>query len=239
MWYPRRMPGLKPEQIKALYAQFQAPITALDCGEKCAPYNERGVPFCCDTRHAIPTAYQAEWDYLRAGTDLWHLWESGDEHETQRIRAELPAGQVLIECKGHHACQRDFRAITCRAFPFYPYVSAEGEFIGLSYYWEYADRCWVINNLTVVTDEYRCEFIQAYDTLFELHPEEKENFRNHSQYARKVFEKKRRSIPILHRDGELYALSWRSERLRRLSAQRLPKFGPYALAAQLPFPNEV
>lgn len=232
------MPGLKPEQIKALYEQFQAPITALDCGEKCAPYNERGVPFCCDTRHAIPTAYEAEWDYLRASSDLWRLWESEDEAEAQSIRAELPDGQVMIACQGHHACQRGFRSIACRAFPFYPYVTAGDEFIGLSYYWEYADRCWVISNLTVISDEYLDQFVRAYDALFELHPAELENFRNYSQYARKVFESKRRSIPILHREGGLYALSWRSERLRRLSARRLPKFGPYAVAADMPFPDE-
>ena len=114
------MSELNPADFAKIYANFEAPITAFDCGRKCAPYNEYGVPFCCDTDHAIPTAYLLEWVYLEPNTDLWHLWEDDDPDETARLRAETPDGQVLIECLGHQLCQRGFRSITCRAFPFLP-----------------------------------------------------------------------------------------------------------------------
>jgi len=65
-----------------LYAAFAMPATDEDCGLRCAPYNEGGVPFCCDPRHAVPTAYREEWAYLQAHTDLWRLWQDDDPAET-------------------------------------------------------------------------------------------------------------------------------------------------------------
>jgi hypothetical protein len=233
-----------PAEFAALYSRFQAPIAALDCGSKCAPYNEHGVPFCCDTRHAVPTAYQAEWEYLQVSTDLWHLYGSGPGDqgsviEAARLRAQTPEDQVLIACLGYTLCQRGFRSVACRAFPFFPYLDREGEFLGLSYYWEYEDRCWVISNLAVVSPEYRSEFFAAYDWLFEHKPEEKDNFRHHSGLMRQVFGRRRRAIPLLHRNGQAYKVTPRNGRLRRVGIESLPKFGPYRLAARLPFPDEL
>src|SRR5512137_178239 len=104
----------------SLYACFSSPLATVDCGERCAPYNERGVPFCCDTRHAVPTAYLEEWDYLRDSTNLWRRWEGKTPAETSRLASLAPEGQVLIACLGHVHCQREFRSLACRAFPFYP-----------------------------------------------------------------------------------------------------------------------
>ncbi|RMF45208.1 MAG: hypothetical protein D6755_08345 [Anaerolineae bacterium] len=225
--------------FSTLYAAFDAPVTALDCGEKCAPYNEHGVPFCCDTRHAVPTAYEEEWRYLCAHTDLWHLWQGPTPEETAELQAETPDGQVLVECLGAAACQREFRTITCRAFPFFPYLDSGGNFLGMSYYWEYADRCWVANNLQAVTPAYRRQFIEAYEQIFAHMPAEKETFARHSAYMRREFIRRRRRIPLLHRNGNVYQISPRSERLRRCRPEDLPKYGPYRIAAWLPFPDEM
>ncbi len=221
------------------YANFDAPITALDCGKKCAPYNEYGIPFCCDTGHAIPSAYQSEWVFLEPNTDLWHPWESDDPGETERLQAETPAGQILIECLGHQLCQRGFRSITCRAFPFFPYITLQREFIGLSYYWEYEERCWVINHLETVTPAYVQQFIRAYDLLFENIPDELENFRYHAIIMRRIFGRKKRTIPLLHRDGRAFAVTPRNGTLEPIDPAQLPKYGPYELAALMPFPDEV
>jgi hypothetical protein len=238
LWYARRVSGLNASFFETLYGQFKAPIAELDCGQKCAPYNVLGAPFCCDTRHAIPTAYQAEWDYLRKNTNLWHTYESDHQAETQRLRGETPPGQTLIECLGHQHCQRDFRSLTCRAFPFFPYLTSQGEFIGLSYYWEYEDRCWVISNLQIVTHKYRGEFISAFDALFEHLPQERETYLHHSAEMRRIFRQRRRAIPLLHRNRYTYKISPHNERTRRVSVNYWPKFGPYKIAAALPFPDE-
>ena len=232
------MPDLTSGDFAALYPRFNAPIAALDCGARCAPYNERGVPFCCDTRHAVPTAYLPEWEFLKESTDLWHLWEAEQPAETARLQDQTPPGQVLIECLGHRLCQRGYRSITCRSFPFFPYNTRAGEFIGLSYYWEYEDRCWVISNLQIVSPDYRAEFIAAFDWLFEKWPDERESFRYHSTMMRRIFGRRGRAIPLLHRNGEAYKITPRNGRLRRVPVESLPKFGSYKLAAQMPFSDE-
>jgi hypothetical protein len=233
------MSELSTNEFAAVYSSFQAPIAALNCGDKCAPFNERGVPFCCDTRHAVPTAYKSEWDYLKANTDLWHLWEAGDARETQELRQETPDNQVLVECLGHLRCQRGFRTLTCRAFPFFPYINREGEFLGLSYYWEFEERCWVISNMQVVSPEYRAQFCATYEDLFARMPDELENFHHHSNVMRRIFGRRHRTIPLLHRNGKIYKISPRSGRMRRILPEDLPKFGPYKIAAELPFPDEL
>lgn len=226
-------------KIPILYQGFDAPITHLDCGKKCAPYNENGVPFCCDTHHAVPTAYLSEWEYLRHNTDLWHLWQGPNEHETEELQAETPVGQVLIECKGHEQCQRTFRSLTCRAFPFFPYISREKKFLGLSVYWEYMDRCWVISNLDQVTQDYLHEFVSTFEQLFVLRPQEFDNFYYHSVVMRRIFGRRHRAIPLLHRNGNVYQVTPRNGRMRRTAATSLPKYGPYAVAANLPFRDEI
>jgi hypothetical protein len=232
------MPDVNPEDFKILYSSFQSQITALDCGTKCAPYNQRGVPFCCDIHHAIPTAYNAEWAYLKENTNLWHIWQGDATRTTASLRAHVPDGQVPIQCLGHRLCQRNFRSITCRSFPFFPYITREDEFIGLSYYWEYEDRCWVISHLSRVTPEFLSEFINTFDQLFNLYPEERANFHQFSTTMRRHFGRMKRAIPLLHRNGKYYKVTPRTGRLRRIDARSLPKYGPYLIAELLPFPGE-
>ena len=230
---------IAPDEFAGYYAGFDAPIAALDCGDFCAPHNEGGAPFCCDTRHAVPTAYQNEWVYLQDNTDLWHLWQPEDPAEIERLQEQAPDGQVLIECLGARYCQRNFRSITCRSFPFFPYLTRQGELLGLSYYWQYEDRCWVISNLKRVSPDYISQFVAFYETLFERSPQERENFRYHSGIMRRVFGRRHRAIPLLHRNGGCYKVTPRNGRLRRISAETLPAFGPYKIAAELPFPDEL
>jgi len=224
--------------IIRLYGEFNAPLCKQDCGKRCAPHNEGGHPFCCDTRHAVPTAYSAEWEYLKKETDLWHLWQGETHAETARLAGETPPGLTLIECLGSDRCQRDYRSITCRAFPFFPYIDSRGEFLGMTYYHEYRDRCWIISHLDDVTPEFRKQFIRAYEYLFICIPEEQGNFSAHSAEMRRVYSKSRRRIHLLHRDSKTYAISPRSDMMEEISSQSLPRFGIYRLIAELPFPDE-
>ncbi len=232
------MPAPTPSEFAAIYCGFDAPIAAFDCGKKCAPHNARGVPFCCDTRHAVPTAYQAEWQYLQASTDLWHPWEADSPRETDHLRSQTPAGQVLIECQGHTRCQRSFRSMNCRSFPFFPYLTREGEFIGLSYFWKYEDRCWVISHLDSVTPAYQQAFVAAWDALFAAMPGEMDNFHRHSAATRQIFGRRGRAINVLHRNGGCYKITPRNGRMRRVPVESLPLFGVYKIAASLPFAGE-
>jgi hypothetical protein len=134
---------------------------------------------------------------------------------------------LLLACLGPSQCQRDFRALSCRQFPFFPYVSADYRFLGLAYEWEFESKCWVISNLPNVTQKYREEFIQTYDRLFALFQEEFDHYAYHSEKMRNHFVGQRRRFPLLHRNGAAYLVSPGSERLVRVNMKRLPRHGVY------------
>lgn len=228
------MDGFTPRiNMQKLYQRFNAPVTGLDCGTMCSPHNPSGKPFCCDICHAVPVAYPQEWEYLRTRTDLWHEWR-GDECASEPLdpavmKAETPEPMLLLACKGPRHCQREYRAISCRQFPFFPYVTADYRSIGLAYEWTFEPVCWVISNLGLVSERYRQEFVRVYDELFALWPDEFESYALRSEEMRAVFAERKRRIPILHRNGGYYLLSPRSERMRRVTVEQFPRFGPYRL----------
>jgi hypothetical protein len=134
---------------------------------------------------------------------------------------------ILLACLGPSQCQRDFRALSCRQFPFFPYVTSDYRFIGLAYEWEFESKCWVISHLPSVTQKYREEFIQTYDHLFALFQEEFDHYAYHSERMRNYFVGQRRRFPLLHRNGTNYLVSAGSERLRSADVKSLPQFGVY------------
>lgn len=217
--------------IRRFYDGFDAPVTDFDCGQKCAPHNPSGKPFCCDICHAVPVAFRQEWDYLRPRTGLWHEWRgdecTGEPVDPATLREQTPDHLILLACQGPADCQREFRASSCREFPFFPYITANDRFIGLAYEWEFAEKCWVISNLWSVTDAYQKEFVRSYDALFALWPDEYESYYATSEEMRAHFAEQRRRIPILHRNGGFYLLSPRSDRLTRADPRKCRQFGVY------------
>jgi len=117
--------------------------------------------------------------------------------------------------------------LSCRQFPFFPYVTSEYRFIGMAYDWHFESKCWVISNLSQVTQTYRQEFVRTYDQLFALFQDEFEHYAYHSEIMRAEFSKRRRRFPLLHRNGKDYLVSAASERLQRVDAGSLPRFGYY------------
>ncbi|HEX2997766.1 MAG TPA: hypothetical protein VHP14_23285 [Anaerolineales bacterium] len=223
---------LTPDDIHSLYNEFSSPIVEFDCGKKCAPHNPSGKPFCCDICHAVPAAYKSERNYFEQSTDLWHKWR-GDECEdttsqdVARLKADTPESMILLACLGPDRCQRGFRALSCRQFPFFPYVTSDYRFIGLVYEWQFEATCWVISNLSQVTQKYRREFIRTYDKLFALFQDEFDHYAYHSELMRMEFGRRKKRFPLLHRNGKEYLVSAVSERLSRADPKSLPRFGYY------------
>jgi hypothetical protein len=145
----------------------------------------------------------------------------------------------MVACLGHSLCQRDFRTITCRAFPFFPYINKDGHFIGLTYYWQYEERCWVINHLHAVENSFREQFVSTYDFLFSKMPAEYRNFQHHSMIMRRVFDRRKRAIPLLHRNGFAYKITPKSGRMRRVPSTSFSKYGPFKIAERMPFGDEL
>lgn len=221
--------------FSSLYAQFNAQVTEIDCGQMCSPHNPNGKPFCCDICHAVPAAYNQEWTYLQTHTDLWHLWR-GDECACEPvdptpIQADTPDHMCLIACLGPKHCQRNFRSISCRQFPFFPYITADDRFIGLTYNWDYEPLCWVISNLKEVTPAFRREFFTTYDALLNELPEDYDSYYYLSEDMRLHFMNLKRRIPILHRNGGYYLLSPKTDRLTKVLPDHFRQFGPYKAAS--------
>ena len=217
--------------FRNLYDRFDTPVTDIDCGLECARHNPRGIPFCCDICQAVPVAYRQEWEYLRDSTNLWQTWQ-GDECPEEpanptNLREQTPNHMLLLACQGPQHCIREFRAVSCRQFPFLPYITSDDRFIGLAYESAFENTCWVISNLARVTANYRQQFITFYDDLLAKWPTDYESYAGASEDLREEFANKKRRIPILHRNGGFYLLSPRSERLYRIDPARLPRFGPY------------
>lgn len=225
-------------KVKEIYSKFDSSITSFDCGKKCSPYNTYGIPFCCDIGLVVPTAYESEWVYLKNNTDLWHLWEPEDKKRKMELQTILPDGQAMLACKGYEVCQREFRSIACRSFPFFPYIDREREFLGITYFWTYENQCWVISNLGYVNQKYVREFVDAYELIFDLEPSERENYYQYSVSIRRVFGRKHRKIILLHRNGNYYFVNPSDGQMEQVPKDKLPKFGVYEIASELQFPDE-
>ena len=225
---------LNDEDIQTLYERFDSPIVSLDCGKKCAPHNPSGKPFCCDICHAVPAAYESEWETLKDTTELWHRYR-GDEcaspHELEPAHpvtdSDMPPGMIPLACLGPQACERENRLLSCRQFPFFPYVTSNYRFLGLAYDWEFESVCWVLSNLGRVSEAYRQSFVRTFDHIFALFQDEFDSYALRSEEMRAHFTALRRRIPLLHRDGGYRLISPSSESVRRVEASRLPKFGFY------------
>lgn len=225
---------LNPEDIHALYSNFNAPIAKLDCGKKCAPHNPNGVPFCCDICHAVPAAYNSEWKTLRDSTNLWHEYR-GDECPASvsptagasLAASDLPSGMISLACLGVDKCQRPNRILSCRAFPFFPYISSDYRFLGLACEWEFESVCWAISNLHQVTNKYRAEFISTFDGLLATFDRVFENYSVHSEKLRAQYRSRKRRFPLLHRNGNNYLISPVSEQMKKAQPDQFPRFGHY------------
>lgn len=194
-----RQRALTPEDFKHIYDNFKAPVSRFDCGRHCAPLNG-GDPVCCSTDNAVPIVEKAEWKLLKARTDLWHIYKPTDAQGKKIVR-ETPSSCAAIECKGAKFCERDNRTLACRAFPFFPYIAKDGHVAGLSVYWTFEDRCWVISNLNVVSKAFINECLDVHSYLFSRDREEFETMRDHSAQMRRVFTRWNRPILILTREG--------------------------------------
>ena len=214
-----------------IYQKFSSPINERDCGQECSKFNLNNIPFCCDLSFAIPAAYHDEWQYLKKNTDLWRVWKVEDlpidEIGSDTICEDVPENMLLLACKGVSCCQRDFRALGCRQFPFFPYITNDFRFIGLAYEWEFENKCWVISHLDQVSDPYRQEFVLTFDEIFNLWPEEMESYAIKSEEMRKIFKERKQRIPILHRNGKNYLISPKNERINITPSTKFKKFNPY------------
>lgn len=218
-------PTTTPATYTEIYERFEAPVAKYNCGLKCGALNN-GTPICCDTDYAVPVLQLHELKCLKGRSDLWRRTKPRDK-TTKAIADGLADDYVTAACRGAKFCERENRSLACRAFPFFPYVTKENDFIGLSYYWDYESTCWMISNLALVEKDYVDQFVDVFDLLFEEDADEKEAFRDHSAYMRRVFSRWKRPIPLIGRDGRWRKILPKGAGIVHAEPGDFPAHGPY------------
>ena len=231
--------SLNPSTFKRIYQGFSVPITEIDCGQKCGPYNDYGVPVCCDIHQVVPSAFNEEWEYLESKTILWRKWESSSTQEEEELLRELESGQVPLQCLGHKQCLRQFRTLTCRAFPFLPYLDSKGEFVGFTYYLEYQEQCWIISNLSLVSGEFKEEFQGCFQEIFELYPKMKLNYQNYSNHLRDLSNFQKSELVYLDFNDSVFRYDPLRGKPEEITYDDLQSFGPFKISKDLVFPDEI
>ncbi len=221
--------GMSAADFGLVFDRFTASVSRFDCGKFCSPLNN-GEPVCCSTDNAIPIVEKTEFEWLKARTDLWHLYKPTDAVSRQIVN-ELHKSCTAIECKGARFCERDNRTMACRAFPFYPYFTREGVLAGLATYWGFEDRCWLISNMRVVERDFVREFIAAYEYIFARDPEELKAMKSQSAYHRRTFSRRKEAIALIGRDGGFFKVQPHSGRIVPLAREKLPRYGAYKTEA--------
>ena len=214
-----------------LYRDFDEPLTRLDCGLKCASHNPSGKPFCCDICQVVPAVYEVEWLHLQTTGDFWHEYRGdecpGDPCDPEEVLAETPSHMLLLACQGPERCRREIRSVSCRQFPFFPYITETGRFIGLTVEPAFRDQCWVISHLDEVTPAYRQAFVRVYDNLLSRWENDLEAYAEYSHDLRSQYAERRERIPLLHRNGKNYLVSPGSGKLYPVQPGGWRQYGPY------------
>lgn len=184
---------LKEQNFMELYQILKSPICDFDCGELCSKSNN-GVPICCETNVVIPVLYKAEYNYLCSKTELWKKFEPSCD-EGRKIVEDCACDDMSAICKGYKHCERDYRSLVCRTFPFYPFIDETGVFVGLTYNYDFEGKCIIVGNYDIVSKVYIRELIEAWNYIFSLDEEE---FEGHYNISREIEEKRKKQKKLLH-----------------------------------------
>ena len=91
------MSAASPEIYERIYRLFTAPVSAFDCGARCAAHNG-GTPVCCSTEAAIPIVDRHEWDLLRSRSDLWREFVPPDK-ATEKELSDLQEQSAALTAR--------------------------------------------------------------------------------------------------------------------------------------------
>jgi len=216
---------LKPGDFTVLYREFQSAPAAFDCGKKCAPFND-GEPFCCDSGWVVPIAFKDEWKYLEKKTNLWHEFRPRNSDEFVLIDEVDEDESVFIECKGVKYCERENRSISCRTFPYEPYLDTRGNLLGLVYNRVIEDKCYLVDRHQIVTSKFICQFMRFIENFFKMLPSEKLLYMEQSRIYRNLMSRRKKPLIVLTEDGPFEG-AYRGGKLLRLWTKPDPAESSY------------
>jgi hypothetical protein len=122
---------LTEQKLKQLYRLLSVRMTDFDCGKRCAPQNN-GVPYCCDREKVIPVLFKDEYQWHRLQGVFWGKMPVQTKSDRKLVE-ESCSYNVFAVCPGVQSCRRTARSLTCRLFPFEPFIDSKGYVKGLVY----------------------------------------------------------------------------------------------------------
>jgi hypothetical protein len=179
-----------------IYRRFSAPVTRIDCGALCAAKN-KGVPVCCANSRHVPVLFTDElrW-HTRAKTGMWRERPVRSKLDKKQADEILDYLKYCL-CPGIKECQRGLRSLTCRFFPFEPYIDEDGEFVGITYMYRAGKDCPLIDNDAIkVNKAYVRQAMDVWATVFDLYPQELELYHDESRKLQRKFRKLNRVIKV-------------------------------------------
>ena len=122
---------LTEKKLKQLYRLLSVRMTDFDCGKHCAPQNS-GVPYCCDKGKVTPVLFKDEYQWHRQRGGFWRKMPVKTKSDRKLVE-ESCSYNVFAVCPGVQNCRRTSRSLTCRLFPFEPFLDSTGYVKGLVY----------------------------------------------------------------------------------------------------------
>ncbi|MEI6079967.1 MAG: hypothetical protein WCQ53_04965 [bacterium] len=184
---------LTENDFAELYQILDTPVTDFDCGAVCAKSNE-GVPICCEVNVVIPVLYINEYEYVKRHSCLWQDFIP-DMKTDKHLMDDCGYDDVMAICKGHKKCERKYRSFVCRTFPFYPFIDESGSFLGLTYNYDFEDKCVLVGKHDIISKHYIKQFLEAWNYMF--HKDESE-FEAHYNLCRDIEKSRKRKGKPLH-----------------------------------------
>lgn len=195
--------------IEKLLKDFDAPVTAFDCGQLCAPANG-GVPVCCESSGVIPVLYKNEFELLQTRSDLWQAFKPSCKDERAMVTDH--GDYQLAVCTKSCASERENRSLNCRSFPFLPYFDHDDEIVGLVYDFEAAEgKCPLVDLPQTITKNYISEAVAFWKAVSASDSDELEFYRDESNRLRKRLRKVGETVEVLVEEGVLAYPTRKSE----------------------------
>lgn len=194
---------LTEKDFEFLHKILKSNVCDFDCGKICAEKN-KGIPYCCDIDSVVPVLFKNEYKYLMGKTDLWREFVPEDEDD-EKLFENIGYDDVLAICKGHKKCKREFRGFICRSFPFYPFIDESMNFIGMTYNYDFKDKCIILENPYIISKTYIEEFMKAWQYIF---LKDKDELTSHYNYSRFIEEKRKKEIIHIINNEGIYEYSY-------------------------------
>ncbi|OGJ86583.1 MAG: hypothetical protein A2487_11715 [Candidatus Raymondbacteria bacterium RifOxyC12_full_50_8] len=170
-----------------LYGMFTAPVIEGDCSVLCAHEN-RGVPPCCSIRRHVPMLFKEEFAWLMKKTRMW---------SPKRALFSNHHAIMFCACKGVRECDRHYRSLSCRFFPFEPYMDDRGRFLGATWMYSVEKTCPLVGSAPEkVNQAFIDQFVRVWTKLFLVYHEEYEFYRAESRKLREAFARIDRNVQV-------------------------------------------